>query len=174
MLDQKPKAKIMSETNILEMLDSERSKIQAIESQLAKKGMFMKTYRSDETKNHVEQLHDARQQVKFLDQLIASNPMLVAVTPPQPAPVQAPVPTPAPVAKLSNAEVSRLNWTMQVHYAQGKLSDDQAREIIASRDNPKKRPVTHRTMPRGHGRQGSNQSHRLISQPLQTSKTEPT
>lgn len=134
----------MSQPTVLELLQSEMEKISSLNLQLAAKGIQTKPFHRDENENPLEKLHAARDQSKFLEQLLAQTPTFVSLTPPAaatPPPTPIPSPVAAPASKLTNYEISRLNWTEQCNYAQGKLSDEDARNRIANRNWKKTGPT---------------------------------
>jgi hypothetical protein len=124
--------------NILEMLGAETGKISELQAKLTASGLSIRPFSfSDESP--MIQLNEARNEVKLLENLIArvAAPAPVVIPPLAAAPAPA-TPSAENKASLTDAEMSKLSWTNRVLLAQGNLSVEQARTILAGKPAAKK------------------------------------
>lgn len=122
-------------SRILEELGASLYRIEELHSQLSARGLKLKPFVEAKGEAVVLQLGNARQEVKALEVLLARAPEPTPAAQTQAAPAQ-PTPTPATKADVPNLtadELRQLPWTSRIQFAQGCLSAEDARALIANK-----------------------------------------
>lgn len=140
--------------NILDRLTEANAAVRTLREQLRAAGRNVVTFGPSDSEGILAQLADARMELEFLKEVQAGKPVRIpnellrrvqsVSATPAPAQLNQPPPTPPTqptvpqtAPSLTTDEIALLNWTDKIHFGQGKLSVEQAREIIA-RKTPKK------------------------------------
>jgi len=120
----------MTTSDLLHELYENEGKIITLHAQLAARGIPFEAIKLSE--KTITALLQSRKEVQLLEDLLAGkiqpkNPVTVPAKPTSSTPSQ------TNNATLTEAEISQLSWTNQVIFAQGKMSIETARSLIAEK-----------------------------------------